>query len=171
LSVTLDPGMVDDAWPRHRLEALTCLIVDRLLLADDVAAAKFLTGAPIDDPAREQQVLARIQRQAGTGPAPDTATTFLRDQFAASKVVQRGLFSRWTAHPEEAPTARPDLGRVRERLDLLTTRLLRELKGPDPPRDEVERFRPPRDRTDPGRRTVRASPVLPTQLDDHPAPG
>ncbi|GHH30799.1 chorismate mutase [Lentzea cavernae] len=113
-----------------RLGPLTDLVVERLLVGDDVAAAKFGTSSPIDDPAREQQVLDQVRKQAvALGVAPDAAAAFFRDQITASKVVQRGLFARWTAHPDEAPTTRPDLGQIRTRLDRLTTELLGQLKA------------------------------------------
>lgn len=112
------------------LGPLTDLVVERLRVSDDVAAAKFGTDSPIDDPAREQQVLDQVRTQAGAlGLAPDAAAAFFRDQITASKVVQRGLFARWTAHPAEAPTTRPDLGPIRTRLDRLTTDLLGQLKS------------------------------------------
>lgn len=112
-----------------RLGALADLAVERLRVGDDVAAAKFGTDSPIEDPAREQQVLDQVRAQAATlGLDPDTTAAFFRDQITASKVVQRGLFTRWTSHPGEAPTTRPDLGQIRTRLDRLTTGLLAELK-------------------------------------------
>lgn len=112
-----------------RLGALTDLVVERLRVSDDVAAAKFGTGSPIDDPAREQQVLDQVRQQAvALGLDPEQAAAFFRDQITASKVVQRGLFARWTVHPDETPTTRPDLGEIRTRLDRLTTDLLSELK-------------------------------------------
>ncbi|MGW4529037.1 chorismate mutase [Amycolatopsis sp. NPDC004378] len=111
-----------------RLGPLTDLVVERLRVGDDVAAAKFGTDSPIDDPAREEQVLNQVRAQAAAiGLDPDAAAAFFRDQITASKVVQRGLFARWTAHPDEAPTTRPDLGRIRTRLDRLTTDLLTRL--------------------------------------------
>ncbi|MCS7476795.1 chorismate mutase [Umezawaea endophytica] len=121
-------GTVAPSGSFGRLGPLTDLAVERLRVGDDVAAAKFGTGAPIDDPAREQQVLDQVRRQAvALGLSPDAAAAFFRDQITASKVVQRGLFARWTAHPGEAPTTRPDLGTIRARLDRLTTALLQQL--------------------------------------------
>ncbi len=88
-----------------RLGPLTDLVVERLQVSDDVAASKFGTGAPIDDPAREQQVLDQVRAQAGAlGLDQDAAAAFFRDQITVSKVVQRGLFDRWTAHPDQAPS-------------------------------------------------------------------
>jgi chorismate mutase-like protein len=113
-----------------RLGPLTDLVVERLLVGDDVAASKFGTTSPIEDPVREEQVLEQVRKQAvGAGVDPEAAAVFFRDQITASKVVQRGLFARWTAHPEEAPTTRPDLARIRVRLDRLTTALLGQLKA------------------------------------------
>lgn len=120
-----------------RLGRLTDLVVQRLRVSDDVAASKYGTASPIDDPAREQQVLEQVRSQAGDlGLDPVPATAFFQDQITASKVVQKGLFARWAAHPEEAPTTRPDLGQIRARLDQLTTDLLGELKATVRLRDE-----------------------------------
>jgi len=123
--------------PLGRLGPLTDLVIQRIRVGDDVAASKFGTGAPIDDPVREQQVLEQVRGQAGDlGLDPVSAATFFQDQITASKIVQRGLFARWTSHPEEAPTTRPDLALIRARLDLLTSDLLHELKATAPLRAE-----------------------------------
>jgi chorismate mutase len=104
------------------------LVLARLRLSDQVAAAKFGTGAPIDDPARERQELAAIRRQAtSTGLDERAVVGFFTDQITASKMVQRSLFRRWTDHPDQAPTDRPDLGALRAELDRLTTGLLDQL--------------------------------------------
>ncbi|MEV4567765.1 chorismate mutase [Nonomuraea sp. NPDC049419] len=113
-----------------KLGPLTDLVIERLLVSDDVAASKFGTDSPIEDPVREQQVLDQVRRQAeDLGVDGDATVAFFRDQITASKVVQKGLFARWTAHPEEAPATRPDLAEIRQRLDRLTTELLNSLKA------------------------------------------
>lgn len=113
-----------------RLGRLIDLVVERLRVSDQVAAAKFGTGSPVDDPRREQQVLDRVRPLAGAfGLDPDTATAFFRDQIAASKVVQTALLGRWRAHPDEAPGTRPDLGRIRKQLDQLTDAMLEQLRA------------------------------------------
>ncbi|WP_433340113.1 chorismate mutase [Streptomyces sp. CA-253872] len=114
--------------PVGRLGPLTGLVVERLRVSDDVAASKYATGSPVDDPAREAQVLRQVREQAAAaGGDPDAAAAFFRDQIAASKTVQKGLLARWTARPAEAPRTQPDLGRTRARLDALTTALLQQL--------------------------------------------
>ncbi|MYR55181.1 gamma subclass chorismate mutase AroQ, partial [Streptomyces sp. SID625] len=123
--------------PLGRLGPLTGLVIERIRVGDDVAAAKFGTGAPIEDPAREGRVLDQVRAQAAAaGLDPDAAVAFFRDQITASKITQRGLFARWTARPGEAPATRPDLGPIRERLDRLTRALLDELKDTERSRAE-----------------------------------
>ncbi|MGW3419653.1 chorismate mutase [Streptomyces phaeochromogenes] len=127
------------AAPARGLGALTELFTERLLLADKVAAAKYGTEAPIDDPARERQILDDVAaRAAGLGLDPDSVTAVFRDQIEANKVVQRGLYARWDAHPDERPTERPDLAKeVRPALDLITTRLLAGLQETVPVRADA----------------------------------
>jgi len=110
------------------LGPLTDLVIARLEIGDLVAAAKFGTGKPIDDPVREQQIRDQVRAQAIVlGIDPDATVRFFDDQIDASTVVQRGLFAFWTAHPGQAPTSRPDLGQLRQQLDQLTTELLGQL--------------------------------------------
>jgi chorismate mutase len=100
----------------------------RIEIGDTVAAAKWGTPQPIDDPAREKVVVDTASSRApGYGVDPAEAVRVFSDQIAASKVVQYGLFSRWTAHPEQAPTDRPDLARIRPVLDGITGELLTQL--------------------------------------------
>ncbi|MFG2552960.1 chorismate mutase [Streptomyces sp. NPDC048581] len=115
----------------HRgLTSLTDLFAERLLVADKVAAAKYGTDKPIDDPVREQQILDDVAARATSlGLDPKATQAVFRDQIEANKLVQRGLYARWDAHPEERPTERPDLVKeVRPVLDRITTQLLDALK-------------------------------------------
>ena len=94
------------------------------------AAAKYGTDKPIDDPVRERQILDDVAARAvGLGLDPAAVSAVFRDQIEANKLVQRGLYTRWDAHPEERPTERPDLNtEVRPALDRITTQLLTALK-------------------------------------------
>ncbi|MFJ9175564.1 chorismate mutase [Streptomyces sp. NPDC102360] len=118
------------------LAAITSLATERLALADKVAAAKYGTDAPIDDPAREKVILDDVaKRSADLGIDPEFAGAVFRDQIEANKVVQRGLYARWDAHPEQRPTERPDLAtEVRPQLDRITTQLLDALREVAPTR-------------------------------------
>ncbi|MFB4268854.1 gamma subclass chorismate mutase AroQ [Nonomuraea sp. GTA35] len=115
---------------RAGLVVLVELTVRRLLLADEVAAAKLAGGRPITDPVRERRLLDAVAVLAArAGPAPEAAVRFFRAQIEAGKMVQRGLHARWRAHPELRPRRHPDLAaEVRPRLDRLTPPLLRLLR-------------------------------------------
>lgn len=111
--------------PYRQLLPFAELSADRLLTADLVAAAKWGTGGPIDDPVRERQVLEAVARQAvDAGADPRLTVRIFRDQIEANKAVQRGLFARWAADPAGAPTDRPDLARVREEINRLNSALV-----------------------------------------------
>ena len=50
---------------------------------------------------------------------------FFRDQIEASKVIQRGLYHRWYAHPEEVPFARCGLdAEVRPKISRINTQIV-----------------------------------------------
>ncbi|MEU4195355.1 gamma subclass chorismate mutase AroQ [Kribbella sp. NPDC026611] len=109
-------------------DGLSDLMIQRILLGDDVAASKYFSGKPVDDPVREQQILTSVRASAvQLGIDPDSTAAFFQAQIDASKVVQRGLLSYWAAHPSQAPTTGPDLTVIRQKLDTLTTQLLTEL--------------------------------------------
>lgn len=110
------------------LEPLVDLVAQRLATADTVAAAKFGTPSPIDDPAREKVVLDTAASKAtAQGLDTNAVRAVFTDQIQANKVVQYGLYAQWTAHPAQAPTAHPDLAQVRPVLDSITDGLVREL--------------------------------------------
>lgn len=131
----------DRAEPR--LTALVDLAAQRLLLADEVAAAKYGTDAPIEDPPREREVLdtvAELSAEAGLDPAD--GVRFFRDQIEAGKDVQRGLFAEWDAHPELRPDHRPDLGaEVRPELDRISAEAVRELRETEAVREPTDECR------------------------------
>lgn len=111
-----------------RLHPLVDLAAQRLATADLVAAAKYGTGSPIDDPAREKQVLDDVARQArDLGADPAATVRIFRDQIEANKVVQRELHRRWDADPSQAPTPeeRPDLAEVRAEINRVNGELVR----------------------------------------------
>ncbi|MGD3106969.1 gamma subclass chorismate mutase AroQ [Streptomyces sp. YGL11-2] len=114
--------------PYDRLRSLAALSEERLATADAVAAAKWGTGSPIDDPVREREVLDAVSQQARRlGADPEATVRIFRDQIEANKVVQRGLHRRWAADPSQAPTGRPDLARVRKEINRLNGELVRAI--------------------------------------------
>ena len=120
------------------LYSIVDLSAQRVLVGDLVAASKYGTDQPIDDPAREKVVLdtaADLAREYGADP--DEVVAIFKDQIEASKVVQRGLFRYWDAHPDQAPTERPDLNEVREELNRLAVGIVSSVAEADSERDSL----------------------------------
>lgn len=118
-AATVESGPVD---------ALAGLVVQRLALGQDAAAAKYASRQAIEDPARERRVLeVAASALEGTGKLRDAGLRFARDQIEASRVIQRGLHQRWYAHPEEVPVDRRELtAQIRLDLDRVTLQLMRQ---------------------------------------------
>ena len=134
LQQRLDDGDVPrrlDRWLAFPwgLEPLRQAIDQRLLLAQDVARAKWNAQAAIEDLPREEQVIAAAVRQGGVLGLPEAwIRTVFRAQIEASKTVQRALYERWQAEGAGRFDDAPDLaGSVRPELDRLTTQLLRAM--------------------------------------------
>ncbi len=128
-------GAAAHSGPYGQLRTVAALSADRLATADLVAAAKYGTGSPIDDPVREQQVLDSVARQAvDAGGDPEATVRVFRDQIEANKLVQRALHRTWDADPSTAPTERPDLGEVREEINRVNGELVRALAASTPAR-------------------------------------
>jgi chorismate mutase len=113
---------------RNPLDTLVELTLQRLSTGDAVAAAKWGTASPIDDPAREAQVYDSMAKLGATKGLP---VAWIRSvffgQIEANKVVQRGLHTRWQFDPAAAPTTRPDLSTVRPEIDHVNVALIDEI--------------------------------------------
>jgi cyclohexadienyl dehydratase len=102
-------------------------IVDaRLALMPDVAAAKWATGQPVADPAREVLVIrAAGERAAAVGLAPAPVEALFELQVGLARAVQEALHARWrrdgSAPPGPAPSLANDL---RPQIDRQTADLL-----------------------------------------------
>lgn len=130
--VTSTPPAAAGPRPDALLTTLTGVVADRLATADTVAAAKRRTGTPVDDPAREAQVIAAAVaggRVVGLDPA--RVTTVVRDQIEVGKAVQRTLIVLWRTVPATAPTVPVDLALVRPRITALTGHLVTALARDD----------------------------------------
>ena len=134
------------AYP-WRIESMRALIDARLLLANDVAQFKWNHHIPIEDTAREAQVIAALGHQAGDLGVPQAwAEGFFKAQIEASKIVQEELFHGWDVSRHGQFPDAPDLAAVtRPKLDKITGLLLRALAEnwpvlSDPKRrDDVQR--------------------------------
>lgn len=119
---------------RASLDELLILIDQRLAVAPLVARAKWNSRAPIDDPAREAQILAGVTAQAQrAGVEPALAGAFFQSQFEAGKLIQRALHEQWRREGRPPFADAPDLARdVRPVLDALTPRLIASLRAAQP---------------------------------------
>jgi chorismate mutase len=129
LSLAACDPPVDAKPPSEPLLTLVDLAAQRVQVADTVAASKWGTDSSITDPVREQAVLtSATMKSAQLGIDPAISVRVFTDQIEANKAVQYALYSRWSAYPDQAPTVRPDLGRLRPILDHITDELLAQLK-------------------------------------------
>jgi chorismate mutase len=120
------------AYPQHaedRLQPLVETSARRLAIAEQVALAKWDSGTPVEDTARETQVIASATK-AGESRGVDEAvvSNFFRSQIEANKLVQYSLLAEWRRvgkAPDHAPV---DLaGTIRPELERLGTELIAEL--------------------------------------------
>ncbi|MFD4551767.1 chorismate mutase [Streptomyces sp. NPDC058466] len=124
----------DTATAEQALAKIVRLAGARVMTADTVAAAKWGTKQPIDDPAREMTVLDRATTQAAKlGIDPATVRRIVEDQITANKTVQRALYAKWREEPFEQPTYHPDLAtQVRPALDHIDSQLLIAIQQAQP---------------------------------------
>ncbi len=90
-----------------KLQSLVETSAHRLVLAREVALAKWDTRSPVEDPAREAAVInAAVKDGELRGLDPTWVSHFFRAQIEANKVVQYSLLSRWH-RAGTAPAHRP----------------------------------------------------------------
>lgn len=116
------------------IKSLISLMTQRLEVAPLVAQSKWNSGAAINDPAREQAILADVEKQARTIDLdPRFAAAFFQAQFDAGKLIQSQLHQKWQKQKQAPFSPAPDLAKeVRPVLDQLTPQLLMALKTIQP---------------------------------------
>ena len=110
------------------LQPLLVTLNERLSIADLVALTKWDSGKPIQDSAREAQVIANARKLAVERKLdPDEVAELIAAQIEANKLVQYGLIAQWQAAGKAPDTPRPDLAnQIRPQLDELQNRLLQQ---------------------------------------------
>jgi len=112
------------AYPQNAIEKLQPLVetsAQRIVLAEQVALAKWDSGTPVEGASREAQVIVSASK-AGESRGLDRASVsnFFRAQIEANKLVQYSLLAEWRRAgkaPEHTPvnlanTIRPELDQV-----------------------------------------------------------
>jgi chorismate mutase len=119
-----------------QLQPLVETSARRLNLAREVAFAKWDNGAAVEDPPREEHVIASAVTEGKTeGLDPAVVSKFFRAQIEANKAVQSSLLSTWDRvgkapdHPTKdlTTTIRPQLDEIQKELieELVSTAPLR----------------------------------------------
>ncbi len=119
------PALADPAEP---LYDLVDAAAQRLQTADAVAANKWLTGGPITDPARVQQVLGAVSKDAESrGVATQYVTAAFTNQINATEAIEYARFAGWKFDPAGAPTTAPDLASSRSVIDGLNRQIVEQI--------------------------------------------
>jgi chorismate mutase len=99
-------GLAFSQTAQDPLQGLVETSARRLVIARQVALAKWDTGASVEDSPREGQVIASAAKDgAAIGLEPASVESFFRAQIEANKVVQYSLLANWRrsgtspAHP------------------------------------------------------------------------
>jgi chorismate mutase len=104
------------------------LTQQRLSFMETVAAAKWLTRTPIQDPAQEASVLQSARDAAvASGLQPDSVAALFSAEIGAAKVIQLGWGEQWLLHGFPADQPAPDLATVRPRIAALTPAIVAAL--------------------------------------------
>lgn len=107
------------AAAQQHVEHLLDLMARRLALAPTVAEVKWNNHLPIEDPAREEQLLQGV---------PENERAFLQAQFEASKQIQQQCRENWVRQHSGAFASAPTLAEIRVQLDKLTSDMLAALE-------------------------------------------
>ena len=106
---------------RDVLQRLVETSAQRLVIAEQVALAKWDNGTPVEDASREAVVIASAVRAAESrGLDQTTVSNFFRAQIEANKLLQYSLLAEWRRigkAPDHKPvnlanTIRPELDEV-----------------------------------------------------------
>jgi chorismate mutase len=119
------PAHADDTNPVFELVDAAA---QRLQTAEPVAATKWRTHDPIEDPQRVQQVLTAVSADAASrGIDPDDVSRIFTDQINATEAIEYTRFGQWKFDPASAPAEPPDLSASRATIDRLNKVMVEQL--------------------------------------------
>lgn len=113
-----------------QLKQLVEISAERVVIAEQVALAKWDSGAPAEDASREDQVIVRVTKAGQSrGLDPTSVSNFFRAQIEANKLVQYSLLAEWRRGGKAPDHAPVDLtGTIRRELDEVDEALIVELE-------------------------------------------
>src|SRR6516162_10902489 len=121
------------AYPQraaNQLKQLVEISARRVAIAEQVALAKWDSGAPVEDASREDHVIVSVTKAGQSrGLDPTSVSNFFRAQIEANKLVQYSLLAEWR-RTGKAPDHTPvDLAsKIRPELDEEDKALVAELE-------------------------------------------
>jgi chorismate mutase len=114
------PSRSSNRQYRNGFGAIIDLALDRLRIAEPIAALKFRRGEGIDDAAREEAVIKTVQRHASEASVDEQFVgDVFRDQIAATAAIEHYRFAQWRLNPADVPVPSADLSACRDRIDHL----------------------------------------------------
>ena len=114
----------------EHLQELVELSARRLVIAEQVALAKWDNGMPVEDAPREDQVIGSAMKAAQSrGLDPTSVSNFFRAQIEANKLVQYLLLAEWHRDGKSPDHTPVDLAStIRSELDEVDKALIAELE-------------------------------------------
>src|ERR1700730_559034 len=125
----LETGAACGQLAIDRLQPLVETSAHRLLIAEQVALAKWDSGAAVEDLPREAEVVTGAVRDGvSSGLDPTSVSNFFKAQIEANKVIQYSLLADWRRAGRAPAHAPIDLAAtIRPELDLVQTALIADL--------------------------------------------
>lgn len=119
------PAQADDGGG---LTGLVDAAAERLGTAEAVAANKWNTKGPIEDPTRVEQVLSGVAADAAArGVDSERVRRIFRDQISATEAIEYARFAQWKLDPAAAPATAPDLASSRAVIDGLNRTMVDQM--------------------------------------------
>jgi chorismate mutase len=130
LFATLAGGMKVANAATDPMRSLVQSSAQRLQLARKVALEKWYSGAPVEDPSREAEVLQKAVKDGKSmGVESPQVEEFFKAQIEANKLIQYSLLADWRRDGQAPAHAAADLVKeIRPQLDEIEKRLIQELK-------------------------------------------
>lgn len=134
MATTISNGIAQNAV--NQLQPLVETSAHRLNLAQEVAYAKWDNGTAVEDPPREERVIASaVTEGKAEGLDPAVVSQFFRAQIEANKIVQSSLLSTWHKLGNAPDHQTKDLATmIRPQLDEIQKQLIKELVSAAPVR-------------------------------------
>jgi chorismate mutase len=110
------------------LTELVDAAAQRLQVTESVAAFKWNSHGPIEDPSRVQQELTKLAGDASAQHIdPNYVTQIFGDQINATEAIEYSRFADWKLDPGHAPAGAPDLSASRSAIDALNQTMLTQV--------------------------------------------